>query len=165
MLEELRNNVSWRAVGIAGLAGATVFLLATMLLTPLILKVEPALILRYMGALVLGTGVLTEGSATTVLVGVIVHYILSMLFAVLIIIVLHRWGFIVGLIGGAILGAALYGINIYTLTTFFDWFFAINSGVLLWSHVLFGATVGAVYELFDHYDLPLGGTKHDSTAQ
>jgi hypothetical protein len=41
------------------------------------------------------------------------------------------------------------------MTLFFEWFFAINSVVLLLSHVLFGAVAGGVYELFDHYDLPL----------
>jgi hypothetical protein len=70
-------------------------------------------------------------------------------------IVVHRWGLIVGIVGGAILGLAIYGINLYAMTTFFTWFFALNNRVLLLSHILFGAVAGGVYELFDHYDLPL----------
>ncbi len=163
MLYELRNHVSWRAVLVAAFVGASVFLLTNMLLTPLVLDINPGLVLRYIGALVLGTDVLTEPTPLSLLMGVLVHYVLSGLFAALIIIVLHRWGFWVGVIGGAVFGLALYGINMYTMTVFFEWFFAINSSILFWSHVLFGATVGGVYELLDTYDLPLfGGNRHDA---
>ena len=84
-----------------------------------------------------------------------VRGIWSIICALVIAIVIHRWGLGVGIVGGAILGLAIYGINMYSLTYFFDWFFAIKSNVFLFSHVLFGATAGGVYELFDHYDLPL----------
>jgi uncharacterized membrane protein YagU involved in acid resistance len=162
VLDELRNNVSWWAAVVAGFVGASVFLLANVILTPLVLDINPSLILRYMGALVLGTEVLTEGTGFTLLTGVIVHYTLSALFTVLIVAILHRWGFWVGVIGGVILGVAIYGINMYTMTVFFDWFFAVNSSVLFWSHILFGATVGGVYELLDDYDLPFGEVGHDA---
>jgi hypothetical protein len=62
---------------------------------------------------------------------------------------------VVGIVGGAILGVAIYGINLYTLTLLFPWFFAINSTVILLCHAIFGAVAGGVYEMFDHYDLPV----------
>lgn len=160
MLEAIQRNVSWRAIPIAGVVAGTVFLLTNVLLTPLLLDVDSILVLRYFGSLVLGSDVLTGNEAIVPIVGVILHYVLSLVFALVIAIVVHRWGLIVGIVGGAILGAAIYGINLYTMTVFFEWFFAIHSGVLLLSHILFGAVAGGVYELFDHYDLPLdqGGT-------
>ena len=154
MWQSIKRNVTWRAIPIAGLVAGTVFLLVNVVLTPLVLEVDSTLILRYFASLVMGPSVLTDNSALVVGVGILVHYVLSLLFTLVIAIVVHRWGLIVGLIGGAILGLAIYGINLYTFTLFFEWFFAIHSNVLLLSHVLFGATAGAVYELFDHYDVP-----------
>jgi len=163
MMQAIQRNVTWRAIPIAGLIAGTVFLLINVIFTPLLLQVGPGLVLRYMGALVLGQGVLTSTSVAPLVVGVIVHYALSVLFALVIAIVVHRFGLMVGIVGGALLGLALYGINLYTMTVLFKWFFAINSPVLLVSHILFGAVAGGVYETFDHYDMPLTATPKEVT--
>jgi hypothetical protein len=159
----MRENITWSAVWIAGFVGGTVFLVTSILFTPLLLGVESGLVLRYFASLVMGEAVVNGDVTTTssLIVGVIVHYALSMLFALVIAIVVHRWGLLVGIIGGALLGLAIYGINLYTMTLLFPWFFAINNSVLLVSHVLFGALVGGVYEMFDHYDQPF---KNEVTA-
>ncbi len=149
------RHITWRAVLISGLVAGTLFLLLNVILAPSILQVDAALMLRYFAALVLGSDVLTQSGSNVLIVGIVVHYVLSLAFALVIAIVVHRWGLLVGVIGGAVLGLAIYSINIYTLTVFFQWFFAINSTVILLSHVLFGAVAGGIYELFDHYDLPI----------
>jgi hypothetical protein len=155
MFSEIQKNMTWRAIPIAGVAAGSVFLLVSGLLSLLTPGINVGLLLRYFAALLLGSNVLTSNDATTLVVGIIIHYVLSLGFALMIAIVVHRWGLMVGIIGGALLGLAIYGINLYTMTLFFEWFFATNSIVLLVSHVLFGAVAGGVYELFDHYDLPL----------
>lgn len=157
MLLSIQKNMTWRAVLIAGLIAGTVFLLTNVFLMPLVVEVNSSLSLRYFASLVLGQGVLTQtdNTVTIAVIGVLIHYVLSLLFALVVAIVVHRWGLMVGIVGGAILGLAIYGINLYTMTVLFPWFFALNNQVLLLSHVLFGAVAGGVYELFDHYDLPL----------
>lgn len=155
MLTSIRNNVTWRAVIIAGLVAGAVFLAVNAVAASLMFEIDPALLLRYFASLVLGSEVLTQVGPTSLIVGLIVHFALSLLFALVIAIVVHRWGLVVGLIGGAILGLALYAINMYALTRFFEWFFAINNAALALSHALFGMVAGGVYELFDHYDEPL----------
>jgi hypothetical protein len=154
MWHAVRSNLAWRAVLIAGVAAGTVFLLVNVIFTPLLLGVDATIVLRYMASLVLGSGVLTGDNAATLLVGLVVSYVLAFVYTLIIAIVVHRWGLIVGLVGGAILGLAFYGINLYLLTLLFEWFYAINNNVLLFSHVLFGITAGGVYEVFDHYDTP-----------
>lgn len=156
MLEAIQRNVTWRAIPIAGFAAGTAHLLVNLILTPLMLGIQPGLIMRYMGSLVLGQGVLMDTTNTTaVIVGVIVHYALSILFALLIAIVIHRWGLIVGILGGALLGLCIYLINYYTMTYFVNWMFAIDSPVMIIAHLIFGAVAGGVYETYDHFDLPV----------
>ena len=149
--------MTWRAVLIAGMAAGTILLLTNIILMMPVLQVGPLLVLRYFAALVLGTGILTRNDnvALVAITAILLHFIFSLVFTLLICVVIHRWGLLVGLIGGALLGLAIYGINLYTMTVFFPWFFAIHNNVLLLSHVLFGAVAGGVYELFDHYDLPI----------
>ncbi len=153
LLDSLRKNIAWRAIPVAGLAGGISFLLIEVLLTSVVYRVNGILMLRYSASLVLGSKVLMDGGPGTVLVGIIVHFILSIVLAMVIAVVIHRWGLRVGIIGGAILGLAFYGINLYTLTLFFPWFAAINTPLLLLSHVLFGAVAGGVYESLDRYDV------------
>ncbi|MBA3872992.1 MAG: hypothetical protein H0X30_27990 [Anaerolineae bacterium] len=143
---------------ISGLVAGTLFLLADLVFAPIVTNVSAALTLRYFAALVLGSKVLTQTGTSILITGIIVHYVLSLVFALVIALVVHRWGLLVGIIGGAILGVAFYGINLYTVTLLFPWFFAINSTVILLCHAIFGAVAGGVYEMFDHYDMPITTT-------
>lgn len=161
MLKSIQKNVTWRAVFLAGIAAGIAFFVANLLFSPIL---TPSLLLRYIASLVMGSDVLTNGNSMALIVGGIVHLVLSLLFALIISIVIHRWGLLVGIIGGGILGLSLYAINLYTLTLLFPWFFAINSSSLLISHVIFGVVAGGVYELFDHFDMPLlKGTDDNAT--
>lgn len=155
MIDAIQKNVTWRAIPIAGLAGGIVFLLTNIILAPSVLDVGSTLLLQYMAALVMGTDALTDTASSVIIVGLIVHFAFSITLALVIAVVIHRWGLSVGIIGGAILGLCFYSFNIYTLTKYAEWFFAINSNVLLLCHVLYGAVVGGVYELLDRFDLPL----------
>ncbi len=154
MLQAIRDNMTWRAVPIAGLAGGTAFLALVLVLAPAWLGVDDAVILYYFASLVMGTDVLVaQANLPVLLVGVLVHYVFSLLFGLLIAIVVHRWGLLVGIVGGAVLGASLYAINLYTMTLFVPWFFAINSSLLFLAHVVYGAVTGGVYESLDRFDV------------
>jgi hypothetical protein len=154
-MNSILRHVTWRAVLFAGLVAGTLFLVADIVFAPIVTHVAATLTLRYFAALVLGSKVLTQSGSGILITGIVVHYVLSLVFALVIALVVHRWGLIVGIVGGAILGVAIYGINLYTVTLLFPWFFAINSTVILLCHAIFGAVAGGVYEMFDHYDMPL----------
>jgi uncharacterized membrane protein YagU involved in acid resistance len=157
-MNSILRHMAWRAVLVSGLVAGTLFLLTDLIFAPLVTNVSGTVTLRYIAALVLGSKVLTQSGTNILVVGIIVHYVLSLVFALVIALVVHRWGMIVGIVGGAILGVAIYGINLYTVTVLFPWFFAINSTIILLCHAIFGAVAGGVYEMFDHYDLPLTTT-------
>lgn len=155
MLKSIQKNVTWRAIPIAAIVAGTVFLLVNVIFTPVVLEADADLILRYFASIALGEDVLLEGDTATIIVGVVVHYILSFVFTLITSIVVHRWGLAVGIIGGAILGLCFYTINFYLVVELFEWMFAIRSGVFLAAHILFGAVAGGVYEMFDHFDVAI----------
>jgi hypothetical protein len=76
----------------------------------------------------------------------LVHFTLAILMALAIAFVLHRWGLITGVLGGAVFGLVFFGINYYTLTYFFPHFFAMAHWSVVLVHVVFGALAGGVYE-------------------
>jgi hypothetical protein len=137
---------------LAAAAAGTVFLAVQLVLMGLLLQISPALSLRYLASLLMGSDAVTDTSIGVLIAGLLVHYALSLAFTTLIAVVVHRGGLLGGIVGGAILGLSLYSINLYFMTRYFPWFFALNTPALLIAHIAFGAVAGGVYELFDHYD-------------
>lgn len=137
-----------RAATIAGLIAAVVSLLLGM--GALQFLHDNAMGLpRLLATIVLGRNALDGEltSATTALaVGTGVHLVLGLVFAFVISFTLHRWGFWVGLIGGALFGLALYAINTYSMSRFFPEFFYYRSWFMVALHVVFGALCGGIYE-------------------
>lgn len=84
--------------------------------------------------------------ARVVAVALLFHFALSLAVAALIAVILHRWGLLVGIAGGALTGLAVYCIDFYALSVFFPWFFAMSTWTMALNHVLFGAVAGGVYE-------------------
>ena len=143
----------WKAIPVAALAAGTAFLLIVGLLSSPLIEVRGTLFLRYFASLVMGEDVVSGDVGMTVyVVGVLVHYGLSLLFTLLIALSVHRWGLRVGIGMGAVLGLSLWAVNFYTVTFFFEWMFAINNWLLIVAHVIFGAVAGGVYEMLDDYD-------------
>ncbi len=150
----MRQIMDWRAAVLAGIVAGAVFLvLQIAILVSLTGGSSPWVVLRMIAAMVMGQGVLpppaTFDPGITV-VALLINFVLSILFALLIAFVLHRWGLLVGIFGGALFGLALYAINYYTFTLFFPWFFPMRSWLIVLSHIVFGATAGGVYEAFEH---------------
>lgn len=147
----MRQLVDWRAALWAGLISGLLFLLINLLVVPLVVGGNARTMLRFFASLVMGEGVLVGESLTPVaiVVGLLTHFVLSVLYALLIAYIIHRGGVISGIIGGALLGLALYSINFYTFTYFFPWFFAMRNWVFVVAHGVFGALAGALYEALE----------------
>jgi hypothetical protein len=151
-----RPHLDWRAFVIAAAVGGVTALIAAIALSAAALG-EPSLVLRMTASLALGPDVIpvTAGKpAGILLIGLLIHLVLTFVYAFLVVLVVHRWGLVVGLVGGALVGLALYAINVYALSYIFPWIYPLRSWMLLLTHVILGAFVGVVYELLDKYDLP-----------
>jgi hypothetical protein len=161
MFAALQRQMTWRAVPLAGLAAGAVYLLLMALLLPS-LGLDVGLFLRYNASLLLGGEAVTSTDAGTLVLGLIVFVVLSLLYALLIAVIVHRWGLLVGIIGGALLGLCVYAINYFTLTLVFPWMYALNAPILVVGHIVFGALAGGVYEALDRYDEPFGAQERAS---
>lgn len=149
MSPRMRQLVDWRAALWSGLIAGTIFLLLNLFLSP---TGNAWAMIRLFASVVLGDEILAPPSTfdgTALIVALIVHFALSILYALLIAYVIHRGGLLSGIIGGALLGLALYSINFYTLTLLYPWFFAMRSAVFIGTHALFGALAGGIYEALE----------------
>ena len=148
----MRQLVDWSAAIWAGIVAGGAFLLANLALTPMVYGGNAWVVLRYTASMVLGTEALpppASADATVLLVALALHFALSIGYALLIAYIIHRGGLIGGILFGAALGLALYGINYYTFTLAFPWMFAMCNKVLLGTHIFYGALVGGIYEALE----------------
>lgn len=149
--QRMRQLLDWRATFWAGMLGS----LASLMLNATLSNAQlgaPWIFLRMVASIVMGEKVMqlpNEFNLAVILVGVLLHLVISMAFAIIITTVLHRWGLIIGFIGGALFGLAFYAINFYLLSYFFPWFYPLRSWMILYAHIAFGALVGVVYELLE----------------
>lgn len=147
----LDQIVDWRAVVVAGILAAGIFLVLNIVLETAFLG-SPGLTWRILASLILGPDVIPPGGENIVqviLTALLVHIPLSILFAGLIATVVHEWGMPASILAGALLGLALYLINFYGLALLFAWIRPMASWMMLVSHVAFGALVGGVYEALE----------------
>ena len=148
---QLKQVVDWRAAVWAGVVAGVVFLFVSMVLTSVYLG-SPWVMVRLIASIVMGEAVLPPPATFELGIfgaALAVHLAFSIVFACLIAYVLHRWGLLVGILGGAAFGLALYFINFYTFSAFFPWFFPMRSWIMAVSHVLYGALAGGLYEALE----------------
>ncbi|MDX1688558.1 MAG: hypothetical protein R3248_11285 [Candidatus Promineifilaceae bacterium] len=156
MMEASRRNMhqvmDWQAAIMAGLFAGAMTLLVLLVAYPLATGGTPWTALRFIAAIVLGSAVLpppTTFDAMVALTGVTIHLALSVLYAVVLALIIHRWGIIIGFLCGALFGGALFLINLFAFTNLFDWFYPLRSWPFLALHLFFGAVAGGVYELLE----------------
>lgn len=150
----LRQVMDWRAAVLAGLVAGLVFLLFQLIATSIVLGESPWIVLNQIAAIVLGPAGLVDSFAlnpAAFILGLLIHFLFSILFTLLLAFIIHRWGLAVGIIGGALFGLALYGLNYYAFARLFTltWFSGMRSAYVILAHIVFGAVAGGVYEALE----------------
>ncbi len=144
--------VDWSAALWAGLLASAAFYLLNITWVATATVGSSWSVVRMFGSIALGQGVLAPPAtshAAALAVGLVCNAAISVGFTMLVALVLHRWGIFVGLIGGAVFGAVLYGLNVFGLTKFWPWLFALHGPAFFVSHLIFGAIAGFLYEVFE----------------
>lgn len=106
---------------------------------------------RLTAALVMGIDVLPPPSTpqwNILLVATLIHFLLSVLYAL----IPAHWASRLrngsALFAGALYGLAIYVINLYGFTLLFPWFEVVRDWVTLLTHLVFGVALAAGYRLF-----------------
>ena len=159
---KVRQLVDWKAAMAAGLAGGLVSFTSNILLSSWVLG-STWLLTKIIASILLGEAMLpppADFSWPVLFSSLLIHLLLSVIFASLIAIVVHQWGIIISFLGGAMMGLAFYTIAFYTFSILFPWFFAFRSWIFLVMYVLYGAFTGSVYELLEvekYVEIKTGG--------
>jgi hypothetical protein len=95
----------------------------------------------------------TTFSATVVTIALSVHYLLGIVFGLVVGAVLSKhvadWGLREALAAGAFLGVGLYALSFHVMTFVFPWFIDLRGGATFTAHVLFGMAAAALYHRFE----------------
>lgn len=103
-------------------------------------------------AIALGTDVLPPPAtfdAGIVLVALLVHFALSIIFAMVFAVVICRVRVGAALALGTLGGLALYLINFYGFTAVFPWFAEARNWISVFAHLVFGLGVGFSYKALE----------------
>lgn len=106
---------------------------------------------RLTAALIMGPGVLPPPSTASwpiLLAATLIHFALSMVYALLPALLGGRWRTGPALFAGALYGLLIYGVNLYGFTLLFPWFTVTRGWVTLVAHLVFGVALTGGYLLF-----------------
>ena len=149
----LTPTVDWTAAVWASLlAGLASFLLYLFFVPAVIDAGNAAAMIRYIASPMLGPEVLPPPAtftASILLASVVVHFTIALAEGLIIAFVLHRWGLVTGVAGGAAFGLIFFLINFYSLTFVYPHMFAMAHWSVLVVHIIFGALAGGIYELLE----------------
>lgn len=145
-------RIDWSSAVKAGLLAGLIFLILEMMLVPLFLGGSSWGPPRMIGAIVMGKDVLPMPggppptfSAPVVLAAMVVHFVLSVVFTMILAFIVGRMSLGSALLTGAVFGFALYLLNFYVLTGIFPWFAMARNWVSVFSHISFGIAAAWSY--------------------
>lgn len=141
-------TADWSATVRAGVISGAVFMALEMMMVPLFLGGGPWAPPRMIAAMVLGKGVLPPPASFdfgVLMAAMVVHFALSIAFALALALFITRLGYGAALAVGAAFGLALYGVNFYGMTAVFPWFAMARNWVSIFAHVVFGVVAAWAY--------------------
>jgi hypothetical protein len=145
------SPIKWSAAVWAGIAAGIVSSAVEIVLWRIFADTLPQILYRdtrFAAALVLGPQVLGRTGppdAHVVVAATIVHFTLSVVYAIVLARLIVRLHAGTALLAGAIFGAVLYAINMYGFTAIFPWFAADRDAITAIAHVVFGVVAAECY--------------------
>lgn len=141
----MKNNF-WKAAIWAGIISGVIMLILELIMNPLFLGNSMWGPSRMIGAILVGQGALPPPPTFDfgiLLAAMVVHFPLSIIYAIVIAFAVRKTSFAMALVIGALLGLVLYYINFYGFTVFFPWFSMARNWVQVFIHISFG--IGAAW--------------------
>ena len=146
----MTEKLDWRAAVWAGLIAGAVFMMVEMALVGTVGGASPWGPPRMIGARVMGQSVLPPPAtfdAVIMMVAMVIHFLLSVLFGVVLGWAISRWriGMAAALVAGLIFGLVVYFVDFYIMAAIFPWFAMARGAISISAHAIFGSVLGAAY--------------------
>lgn len=144
-----RRMFDWKAAVLAGLISGIVFMMLEMILVPVFGGGSPWGPPRMIAAIGMGQEVLPPPATfalVPIMVGMVIHFMLSIVFALMLALVISRFGLGVAVLVGAVFGLVLYLVNFYGFTAVFPWFAMARNWISIFSHIMFGVIAAWAYK-------------------
>lgn len=146
---EAPRGASMKSGALAGLIAAAAFMMMEMGLVAMAGQ-SPWGPPRMIAAIVMGPGVLPPPATFDLVVlmaAMGVHFMLSIVIGVAFALVARRFGLLMTLMVGAVVGLGLYVVNFYGFSAIFPWFAMARNAISIVSHLAFGMVLGLSYRL------------------
>lgn len=138
------RGLNLKAGVLAGLIAGAVFMMMEMGLVAMAGN-SPWGPPRMIAAIVMGEGVLPPPATfdlTILMAAMAVHFMLSIAIGVAFAFLARRFGLVMAVGVGAVLGLGLYVVNFYGFTAIFPWFAMARNTISIISHIAFGMVLG-----------------------
>lgn len=145
-----RFSIDWRAAVLAGLFSGFVFLVLELIMLPVFMGTPVFAAPHMIAAILLGPEAALPPQDTLqpgiFLTALVVHFPLSIIYAIILGFIIHRMDMGMALAVGAVFGLALYFINFYGMTAVFPWFENGRNWVSIFAHIVFGLAAAWGYK-------------------
>ena len=135
----------------SGFIAGLIFLILEMIMVPLFLNGSPWGPPRMIAAIILGENVLPPPASfdlTIVMVALILHFILSIVYALIIGLFVSKANATIAVIVGIGAGLLIYFVNFYRFTSQFPWFAMARNWVSIFAHAVFGLSAALAFKAF-----------------
>jgi hypothetical protein len=152
------RSPDWTAAAVSGFVGGAV-LMVLELMWSAAAEVSPWTVSNMIAAITMGPEVMQsrEFSMSAIIVALLTHYILGIVFGMILGAILSRFHFdaspTTALLIGALFGIVLYLVNFYGMVGFFPWFEKMRSWATVWGHLIFGMTAAYMYWQLERREL------------
>ncbi len=143
------ETINWKSAIWAGIIAGLIFMMLEMVMVPMFLGGSPWGPPRMIAAIGMGKEVLPPPATFDIgilMVAVILHLLLSVVYAVIIAFIVKGMEFSMALAVGGVIGLAIYFLNFYLMTSIFPWFENARNWVSIFSHISFGVAAAWVYK-------------------
>ncbi len=141
--------LDWSAVIWAGIVTGVLSLPILFFALPALTHLDTNSIIQYWASMLLGSSVISVPASFSIshlCVAIVTHVALTLILTSIIASIFHRFGTLIGITGGALVGLAYYLINIYSMTYFFSWMYLFEGAAFLLFNMLIGGMAGFFYE-------------------
>lgn len=141
----------WPAAAVSGFVAGAALMLMEFFWSIIVLNISPWSSSYPIAAIALGPDILLSNvfSLTIVIVALLTHYLLGILFGMILATIIAPFhldsSLPMALLIGVVFGAMLYLGNFYGMVRFFPWFADMRNLLTLCAHILFGMTAAGMY--------------------